>query len=406
MKYTYICTYIVIIIINILLSYSSTTTNITTIYPHNLLSYNNKPKSFPQSHRILQEHPSEFILSFTVIRSENNVLRSKVCIGSPERCGMFKLSTISSIMWTFTSPNDVSSPLYNPKHSNTSKNLRTSIQLSENAQHIEADLYEDSISIDNYLIGRLSFAIIPTTSKVYTDQYDGAIGLGYSNDQSIPSLLEHVDKQNLIDYNVYYINFYSTDKATLTIGNFPYDSYYMDHFMFKTCNVFKYKENSSININNRWECLLTAIYYRSFGKDYFHKVNTRISFNASSNLILVSDTFFDVFVNEYFGNFISTNQCTVERSYDAYSSVQCKEETNYKLLPKIKFMIGKWSVSFTYDDIMRKTEYNTVECVIKKHNTLNTFIFGYPLFKKYIVIFDKMSSRIGLIRNNKRGNNK
>ena len=397
MKYTYI----VIIIIYILLSYSSNTTNITSY--HHYHYFHHKHKSFPQSHRILQEHPSEFILSFTVVRSDNNVLRSKVCIGSPERCGMFKLSTTSSLMWTFSSPNDASSPLYNPKHSSTSKNLRTSIQLSENAQHIEADLYEDSISIDNYLIGTLCFAIIPTTSKVYTNQYDGAIGLGFSNDQSIQSLLEHVEKKNLIDYNVYYINFYSQDKASLTIGNFPYDTYYMDHFMFKTCNVFKYKDNSSVNINNRWECLLTAIYYRSFGKDYFHKVNSRVSFNASSNLILVPDKFFDVFVSEYFGNFLSTNQCTIERSFDSYSSVQCKEDSNYKLLPKINFMIGKWSISFTYEDIMHRTEYNTMECLIKKHHSLNAFIFGYPLFQKYTVIFDKMSSRIGLIKN-KRNN--
>lgn len=394
MKYSYI-----VILIYLLLSYSyCSNTNITNVYypkHHNLIKHNSL--YLLQSHRILQEYPSDFILSFAVIPSENNILRCKVCIGFPEKCGMFKLSTTSSLTWTFSSPNN---SLYNPTLSSKSKNLRTSIQhFSKPTHQIELDLYEDTFSIDSYSFGLFTFGIIPSTSQVYSTLYDGAIGLGYSYSKSPPSLLEHISTKNIIDYNVFYIHFYSNDKASLKIGNFPYDSYYMDHFMMKTCNVFKYKENSSINVNDNWECLLNGIYYRSFGKVYFHKVNERVVFDASLNCILVSEEFFDVFVKEYFGNFITTNQCVVERSADMGKSVQCKEEANYKLLPKIKFMIGKWSVSFGYEDIMRKTEFNTMECLIKKDNEVNKFVFGFPLFYKFIVIFDKMSSRIGLIRN-------
>ena len=61
------------------------------------------------------------------------------------------------------------------------------------------------------------------------------------------------------------------------------------------------------------------------------------------------------------------------------------------------FIIGKWSIKFKPEDLFVITPFfDYLECVIKKHITLNAFILGSPFFKKHTVVFDKEKKQIGI----------
>lgn len=239
------------------------------------------------------------------------------------------------------------------------------------------------------------FGVVPLEEEFITKSHFGTVGLGFLSEDQDESFLHQLVNLNYIDYKVFYIKFYDDKKGHITFGNYPLNKPPNNQFKYRTCNLLLTKNQGEPN--QRWECPLKAIFFEdSQGNFVFELINDRISFNLSSTLLLVPSSFFDKFINFYFKQLLETNQCHLETLH-YFVTVICNDEINIDNLGEINYIIGKWTVKFKPKELFRFNDfYGQQEFVIKKHITLNTFIFGTPFFHSRNVIFDKENKQIGI----------
>lgn len=318
--------------------------------------------------------------------SYGNTPLVKGCYGTPPQCFKLQLSTNYNQNWLIGGVNN--NKYYNKLESSSYKADRL---VSIREKGISGLNSFDFFSIENFILDQIEFALL---EQVDVFEYTGVLSFGYLQEPNEYSILNSLYSTGQIQSLLFYVTYINPNEGRLIFGNYPKEK---SGNQYKKCSLFKLKDNGKNN--HRWECQLNAVYYEGSNSIHFIKTDMRISFNLSANLLLFPKHIFDEFVIKYFGDLVGKDKICHKSKRHVFTVIKCDKEFDYKQLGKVSYMIGKWSLSLKPSDLFFQTKNEEIDFAITKHETIDKFIFGNPMFIKFNTVFDKENNEIGIFTN-------
>lgn len=341
------------------------------------------------------------ILSFHIIKkrpktievqlSNSNKLIITICLGLPLQCLNAKLSSSSNRLWV--AGHLLAELGYNTRSSNTYVfNDQIQVDFTDNNYFLSGTTVKDQLRVGTFCIEQYSFIVVNTSFSLM-NEYQGSLGLSYTSNHNKESILTQLFDSNLIEREMFYLQMTDKTKGVIDFGKYPPES---------KANKTKYKECSLIGTNIHWECEVYSIYYTNHLGEYSlyrNKANTTIEFSIDANGIFVPVEFYNSFLPIYLKK--QFEKCTCfRRQLDKILTIYCDKMLVLDDLGEVAFVIGKWSIKLTPNDLF---EYNSNKAeyafAIKHDQTANRFIIGVPLYKSYTIIFNQSSKQIQLSKN-------
>ena len=239
----------------------------------------------------------------------------------------------------------------------------------------------------------------------------GLIGLNL--DQKIQyykyNFFNELKRIGLINDYYFTINYKDNNSGNLIIGDLPhnYDKNYKAE-NYKDIYVNFYEDD----IN--WTIILNEIYITE-GNKLEQKISvqkyTYAYLKLEKSLIEGTENYRKILLNSFLQQQLDKNLCFEEIS-DIYIFYYCKKEVTISKMKSIYFYNKDLNFTFelTYKDLIyfnKYDGYNYILVVFRVHDIENEneymdddfWVLGEPFFKKYQLIFNKNSKRIGLYTN-------
>ena len=231
-------------------------------------------------------------------------------------------------------------------------------------------------------------------NKIYSNLFDGQLGLSPIYDDNNYNLLYILKKQNII----------SQMSFGLFLGKNKNNNYLFFGSIDKNKNeIFKAMSLSHIipldkkllKKYNKWGTKIEALVVEKKNEIIKHTKHKYFAyFNTIEDRIFVPDKILEYIISRIFNSYIKNNICFITE-YSEKKFINCKknkiieEKDNF---PSIIFVIKKYAFKLTFDDLFIESikETELIFIIQKNYYDIDTSIilFGSRFFKKYLIEFD------------------
>jgi hypothetical protein len=162
---------------------------------------------------------------------------------------------------------------------------------------------------------------------------------------------------------------------------------------YGSCPAIKYRKGGILN--PRWECNLKAVFF-GYENNFANStiLDTPALFDTGTNIILAPYLFLVNLQKTYFKNLVENSICFLKQTGNFYGYI-CAPDPIILDLPQFNFVFGEWVLKMNPNEMFYKYPDQTVRFIISASPTMDQWIFGEPLLKKFHFVFDKDSDVIG-----------
>ena len=303
-----------------------------------------------------------------------------MCLGTPPQCLKFKILTYLNYSYVLNKTK------YN--HGFDS-NKSDSFYIEEEAEIEEySDKYiklkgykcQDDFYIkeEDFKINYFTFYYV--IDGLHSNDYDGVIGLGLSGGSFINHLSIYYDFgiRFIIETN------HNEKKGLLTLGKLNNELRFDKEVYF-----YNDQDNYQVEMNK-------IIFYNEEKLDQttIYKYSQSVSFSPGHNKILCPLNFFDYLLENVFTKFIYDEYDCKKNKDNQFVEIVCDKSIVDEYLGEILFIFGKWNLRFKFNDLFTKVSSSKVSFNIVHSNFDDRWIFGYPFFKDYDIIYDGILNKL------------
>ena len=321
------------------------------------------------------------VLKIPIQYSNKNQPLIKVCLGSPPQCFNFKIVTNSNFCFVFDQQYKTGGFI--------SMKSKTFLKESENnfLTYKDYELRGDKVKDNFYLelepksqINLFNFYIIKSGDFEENDNYVGILGLGtFRNNSELSFLNALKNRKKILNTN------FGIIKNNLIIGEY----FDFKNKTFRTGKIISTQGSS-------YELDLNGIIFYNEQKIENTKIYNKtqiVFFSPGANKIYSPKKFFKYLQTEIFSSYLNNHLCKIENSTMTIKII-CKKEFTKENLGLIKFFFGKWNLSFKLNDLFISINNEENQFEIEEMKNDDRWVFGYPFFNKFDVVFDSEKSLI------------
>ena len=303
----------------------------------------------------------------------------KMCMGTPPQCLKFKILTYLNYSYVLDKTkynhgfdSNKSESFYLEVESEIEEYSDKYIKLK--GYKCQEDFYIDE---EDFKISFFTFYFVISGS--HSDNYDGVIGLGLSGSSFINYLSIHYD------FGIRFIiqTFHDEQKGLLTLGKLN------NEFSFdKEIYFYNDEDNYQVEMNK-------IIFYNDekLEQTTIYKYSQSVSFSPGHNKILCPENFFDFLLESVFTKFIY-DEYDCKKNKNDFVEIVCDKNIIDEYLGEILFIFGKWNLRFKFNELFEKYSSSKVVFNIVNSPLDDRWIFGYPFFKKYDIIYDGILNKL------------
>ena len=340
-------------------------------------------------------------------------------VGSPPQQLTLKFITSSNIIWIANSVYYKKG--FNPYKSKTLKKITSPYHLHYQNKDIICSLVYENISLHDEITANKIMLYLAENGDIENSLYDGIFGIGLSkHDDNFKSFLDILISESNINHKVFAVS-----NEGIVFGNIvsflSKNTHYHDtnkQFLIKYINLIINQENL---INKKYQITLSLIYVKfKESSKVFYDVNDYypfkdlnngnsndniITIRLGSNVMLAPLECFNFIKKEIFGEFFVRNIC-FETIENKLAFIACKSIVidNYKhFLPILNFIIGKRNIKLNLSKLFRNSDDSRYVLFEIMHDDSvkykNGWVFGTPILKEYIIIFNNDDKMIAFEKN-------
>jgi len=260
---------------------------------------------------------------------------------------------------------------------------------------------------DNKKIDKLNFILAKNLIED-SKNYSGELGLNlywniYTTMTIKDNIINQLKEKGIIEENIFYLKYSDKkdDEGELIIGNYLHNTnekYLKENFNFTKVKLDTYSFSWSIDINSIYlgkNILINKTFEGNF------KYEFGFIQGINEYYIEIKKNFFDNYKKECFEKeFIKLNNKNKNLTFTYFV---CSNKVNIQKFPDLLLENNemKYNFSLTYKDLFYNINNNNYFLVIfetssEKSFYSNNWIFGKPLFKKYLIMFDRDKRIIGI----------
>lgn len=240
----------------------------------------------------------------------------------------------------------------------------------------------------------------------------GSIGLSLQYEKNNNKFIEQLKSSNITKNYYWSFNYTSLDKGCIILGMLPHE--YGQYEYNKDDLIEAYTTNG--NRSMKWAMDFNKIYFFSENnqkkeKINIHNVKAEGEFEFSLQLIIGSYSYKELIISHFFKDYYNKNIC-IEEEYMIdvkYSIIRCKKDfqKNVKYFPSL-FIVNKALENIfelSYEDLFISVgDYIYFLVIFRKDSFNQTWKLGIPFLKKYQIIFNSDTKKIGYYTKNKNNN--
>ena len=321
------------------------------------------------------------LLKIPIQYSNKNQPLIKVCIGTPSQCFNFKIVTNSNFCFVFDRG-------YKKDGFQSQKSNSLKIESHDNfLTYKDYELRGDKVKDNFYLelepksqINLFNFYIIKSGDFEENDNYVGILGLGtFRNNSELSFLNALKNRKKILNTN------FGIIKNNLIIGEY----FDFKNKTFRTGKIISTQGSS-------YELDLNGIIFYNEQKIENTKIYNKtqiVFFSPGANKIYSPKKFFKYLQTEIFSSYLNNHLCKIENSTMTIKII-CKKEFTKENLGLIKFFFGKWNISFKLNDLFISINNEENQFEIEEMKNDDRWVFGYPFFNKFDIVFDSENSLI------------
>ena len=334
-----------------------------------------------------------------------NYIYTSICVGSPSQCFNLNIELQNPLLSIIgSSYNSSSYPKYDSSKSSTYKEGEYKTFKRSEPAPLEGEIvifnfagYEstDTLTIADKTISNISF--INVDKNFISDNLkvnSGILGLDLRLSEGVSKemmLINQLKKNNVIDDDVFYIEYKDEHKGNLIIGEYPHKV----SSSFKEENA---KETYAYTFLNEvfWGINFNSIKLNNSEIEYDFKVSM---FSIESGFILAPNPVLTQLNKTFFKDYIEKGFCKEEAG--DFESFSCEDtnNVNFESFPTLSFYHKEINITFSFDysDLFYKFEGRRYCLIFGNYDPfLDTYwILGKPFFIKYKTFFRPDSKRIG-----------
>ena len=326
-----------------------------------------------------------------------NLIYTNFKIGNPSQ--KIESFIFFNISFFYIKGNNLKNHKYDQNKSSTFQEIYETSFLEEN---YNIGIYsEDSIKIkDNknkeININNYNFILSTELSINSNDYLPSEIGFNsvqYGERDKKLNIITNLFERNITKSKIFSFEYESKEKGKIIIGDFPHNynkNYNKNSLHFTKAQKRKDKFN--------WDVLFDDIIFLDY------KMNERkIYLSPESNLIVGSNEFHEIILNNFFKEKINKKICFEEKMKNLnYLFYYCNNNFNIKKFDKIKFISKDLNKTFELDfnDVFDEFEGKIYfKIIFNENKNFNYFILGKPFLIKYKFVFNADSNEIGFYNN-------
>lgn len=372
------------------------------IIPYNRIKKENKE----DSPMVLEPYPNNFLskeenisifLEYPLINNYMDQMIITVAIGSPPQDFNVLLDTGSNILWISDHKCDPC-PLDIKKFKSE---ISTSLQYTDFEKTInyatgkvKGKWVHEKVGFPGLNGTDLKLLIADESEGAVTD---GIVGFGY-NTKSESSIIDTLYEKKIIESNmfcqIYNLNNTTSSEegvtGTLLIGEYPI---FIKEKILKegnkdylgSCNLQKH--------NNHWACQLKSIFYGQVKDKNIKKVPVLqdIIFDTGANRDIFTTQLFHEIVSNFFQEHIDSKICSIDQGTSSTRLLcKCDDLSIYK---NINYEIGDWIIYIKPNEYFMKSSEDLCKSSFISLNGLNANLFGEPMLKLFVSIFNKQDDK-------------
>ena len=326
-----------------------------------------------------------------------NLIYTNFKIGNPSQ--KIESFIFFNISFFYIKGNNLKNHKYDQNKSSTFQEIYETSFLEEN---YNIGIYsEDSIKIkDNknkeININNYNFILSTELSINSNDYLPSEIGFNsvqYGERDKKLNIITNLFERNITKSKIFSFEYESKEKGKIIIGDFPHNynkNYNKNSLHFTKAQKRKDKFN--------WDVLFDDIIFLDF-----KMIERKIYLSPESNLIVGSNEFHEIILNNFFKEKINKKICFEEEMKNLnYLFYYCNNNFNIKKFDKIKFISKDLNKTFELDfnDVFDEFEGKIYfKIVFNENKNFNYFILGKPFLIKYKFVFNADSNEIGFYNN-------
>ena len=326
-----------------------------------------------------------------------NLIYTNFKIGNPSQ--KIESFIFFNISFFYIKGNNLKNHKYDQNKSSTFQEIYETSFLEEN---YNIGIYsEDSIKIkDNknkeININNYNFILSTELSINSNDYLPSEIGFNsvqYGERDKKLNIITTLFERNITKSKIFSFEYESKEKGKIIIGDFPHNynkNYNKNSLHFTKAQKRKDKFN--------WDVLFDDIIFLDF-----KMIERKIYLSPESNLIVGSNEFHEIILNNFFKEKINKKICFEEEMKNLnYLFYYCNNNFNIKKFDKIKFISKDLNKTFELDfnDVFDEFEGKIYfKIVFNENKNFNYFILGKPFLIKYKFVFNADSNEIGFYNN-------
>ncbi len=326
-----------------------------------------------------------------------NLIYTNFKIGNPSQ--KIESFIFFNISFFYIKGNNLKNHKYDQNKSSTFQEIYETSFLEEN---YNIGIYsEDSIKIkDNknkeININNYNFILSTELSINSNDYLPSEIGFNsvqYGERDKKLNIITNLFERNITKSKIFSFEYESKEKGKIIIGDFPHNynkNYNKNSLHFTKAQKRKDKFN--------WDVLFDDIIFLNY-----KMIERKIYLSPESNLIVGSNEFHEIILNNFFKEKINKKICFEEKMKNLnYLFYYCNNNFNIKKFDKIKFISKDLNKTFELDfnDVFDEFEGKIYfKIVFNENKNFNYFILGKPFLIKYKFVFNADSNEIGFYNN-------
>jgi saccharopepsin len=331
-----------------------------------------------------------------LINSVNDEMIVNLCLGTPPQCFNVLVDSGSFVLWVtniYSPQTPDANNKFDFKRSSTFSNTNKPYNIQYGTGSAQGYVTKDVISLGKTKLPNFNFILVDKEEG--HQDLDGILGLGYNYEDfdyesETFSLIDKLHSENLIKRKIFTQKYNDDRTGSMVIGDLP-DEISNDMQNYGNCTLVR---KDSGRKNPMWQCEMKLLNYGDTEKDVII-VNQPALFDTGTNLIVAPYNFLKKIFDNYLDNPSVKGQCILDAPEGRFYSIICNRFAFVHNLPSLYFVFGEWALMMKPREMFFIYPDGTVRFIISSDPTLNEWIIGEPLMKKFHMVFDKENHVIG-----------